>query len=119
METTKTKTVDINENDITIGFEMSLKVRFWRFLICSFYELKRDDALMNALQSFRRYIKGQTIPENKKIVDYRFINYTRKIYRCKNQQILQKIEANLNQEDNVVYREWLEDKIKESYSRLL
>lgn len=109
--------IHINERNVKIGFSLNLRIRIWRFLICSFFELKHEDALMNALQSFRRYIKGQTIPENKKDIDFRFIAYTRKIYKCTTLLTLQKIEKALNKEDNLIYRNWLEDKIKESYSK--
>lgn len=109
--------IHINERNITLGFQYGLKMRIWRFLICSFYELKQEEALMNALRSFRRYIKGQTITEDKKNIDFRFISYTRKIYKCKNLTVLRKIEEDLNREDNLIYRNWLEDKIKESYSK--
>lgn len=111
--------IHINEYNVTLGFDFGLRVRIWRFLICSFYELRNEDSLMNALQSFRRYVKGQTMPENRKDIDYKFIQYTRKIYKCKSQQVLKKIEVDLEKEANLVYKQWLSEKIKESYSRLL
>lgn len=107
--------IHINENDIKVGFEFGLRSRVWRFLICSYFELKQTESLMSALQSFRRYIKRQIVSENKKSLDYKFIQYTRKIYKCTNLSSVQKVETQLSQEDNVVYRKWLNEKIKESY----
>ena len=108
----------VNEHEVKIGFEFSMRMRIWAFLICSYFELKWEEALLSSLQSFRRYIKGQLIADNTKPIYYKFISYIRRLIRCSTLNVLRKIEADLEQEDNVFYMKWLKEKIKESYSKL-
>lgn len=108
-----------NENNVIIGFDFSLRMRIWKFLTCSYFELNEEETLMKALQSFRRYIKGQTVADIKKQMNYNFINYTRMIYKCRDKEGLLKIEDELSNEKVITYKDWLIEKIKESHSKLL
>lgn len=109
--------IHINENNVTVGFDYSLRVRIWRFLACSYFELNNSEALMKTLQSFKRYVRGQTISDVNKQMNYNFMIYVRKIYNCTNKEVLLLIDQDLNNEKVIVYKKWLLKKIKESHSK--
>lgn len=107
-----------NENDITIGLEYSLKIRIWVFLMCSYYEVRNEEALIRTMNSFRRYLKNQMISDIVVQIYMNLIQFIREIFRANTINELDKIEKQLTNEKLITYEKWLQEKIKESRLRL-
>lgn len=110
--------ININENNISIGFDYSNRIRIWVFLMCSYFEVKDEEALMKAMNSFRRYLKSQTSTELSIVIYGNLIRFIREIFKADTIDKLNEIETKLANEKLITYEAWLNEKIKESRLRL-
>lgn len=113
--------ININENNISIGFEYSFRIRIWVFLMCSYFEVKNEEALAKVMNSFRRYLKSQMISDVLVKIYLNLMQYIKDIFKANkinNITELNKIEIKLANEKLITYENWLKEKIKESQIRI-
>ncbi len=105
--------INVNEDNVSIGFNYGMRMRIWVFLICSYYELRDEERYIKSLQSFRQYLKKQSISDTNRKINYNFVSFARNMYKMKKKSELMQLEENLKNTKDVFYKEWLLEKIKE------
>ena len=84
-------------------------------LLAIYYELDEFDVLENNLETYQAYLRREkSITEGYRKMHLNFTKFVKKIYRVgKNEKELNKITELIKQENNVINKSWLLEKIDE------
>ena len=93
-------------------------------LLCTYYELNEEEALLALCEAFDKYIKRQkTVSEDYRKGTENLVKYTRKLAslkskiayekREKTESNFQKLEQAITAENNIFNKKWLVEKLEE------
>lgn len=105
--------INKNEDDVSLGFDTSLKSKIKFFLLRSYFELGDEEKFLKEYWGSKKYYKSQNLSQRKEDQLINALEFLKQLYFINNQKALLKLEQTvINQ--NIAMKNWLVKKIKES-----
>jgi len=105
--------INKNEDNVSLGFDTSLKSKVRLFLIRAYFELRDEENFIKQYAGTKRYYKSQNLSKQKEISLINALEYMKEFFYIENSESLLILESKVQNKD-IALKTWLMKKIKES-----